>query len=160
MDVSETWTIAQRTARAQAEVMARQLGADFAPLVLAQATRFTTQSSPESKSELARRQSQHLALSSRIGAVAHADTMSRLHPNVAETILARTRSLTASELPGNEGELRAMHTETLAFANAISALCHEATLDRITGSFADEPEFDEVVRLGRQAANVRVGTDA
>lgn len=151
LQIASLWTTMSQSAWAHAQTMARhQHSSSAAEMIRAETRKFTDQRLPETEEELAERQSQQLALGSRIGLIAHADAMARSHPDVAADLLEETARYCDSPLPRTTEEvMRSLH-EGLALGSTISRLCHGAAIRRQQGAFDGVPEFDEIVRLGRE----------
>jgi hypothetical protein len=149
--VKSLWASACQSASSFAESMARmERHRRGAELIAAEAHKFLEQEPPDNNEELARRQLQQLGLSSRIGSITYADTMARMHPDVADAIFDETAKFCEGELPKTSDGVSQLQMAGIALTSKISGLCSANSMSRLVGSFRDEPEFDEVVRLGQE----------
>jgi hypothetical protein len=152
--VQSTWSLMCQSALSHAASMGRMQRHPAArELIDAEARKFTQQQQPETDDELSERHAQHLSLTSRIGTIAHADSMARMHPNVAEAVFELVRGYCEGDLPTTAEGVNELHSASLDLTSKISALCHADSMDRLRGSFKSEPDFDEVLRLGREFRN-------
>lgn len=108
---------------------------------------------PNGEAEVEREQIRCLALASRMGTIAHADSMAKMHVAVADTILEHVRLYCEGPLPETTDQLNHIQLGSLTLTSTIAGLCHSDALSVMTGSFKDEPAFDEITRLGREITN-------
>ena len=121
-----------------------------AELIAAETRKFVEQEPPGNSEELSRRQLQQIGLSSRISSIAYADAMAQMHPDVADAILDETAKFCEGELPESSDGVSRLQMASIALSSKFSSLCSTDAMNRLVGSFKDQPEFDEVVRLGRE----------
>ena len=125
--IAGNWSMMCRSAEAHAAAMARMCLPQFAELIHREVPRFTNLATPQTQEEMRPRNQLSIALSSKIGSIAHASAMAKLHPEVAADIHRLTDEF-CQQIP-LDGEV-AMHSITLS--SAISTACHSATMRRMT----------------------------
>src|SRR5437899_5478858 len=91
--VAISWETICQSARSEARARLRSFRPVAADLMAAEIQRFCEQSPPSSHDELSVRNTEAIALSSRISSIAHADSMARQHPAVAAEIFHAVRKL-------------------------------------------------------------------
>ena len=89
--ISGFWSSCCRRAESHAQLMAGQCQDDFGELITKEAKRFLDQSPPADQAQLDEKLAQATALSGKIFAIAHADTMAKLTPLVAHEIYESTK---------------------------------------------------------------------
>lgn len=152
--VQSTWSLMCQSALSFAASMARlQRHPAARELIDSETRKFTEQLPPGTEDELSARRVQHLSLTSRIGTIAHADSMVRMHPNVAEAVFELAKGYCEDGLPATADGVNKLHSASLELTLKISSLCHADSMDRLRGSFKNQPDFDEVLRLGREFRN-------
>jgi hypothetical protein len=151
LTVQSMWSFMCQSALSHAASMARMQRYPVArELIDAETRKFTEQPPPRTDDELSQRHTQHLSLTSRIGTIAHADTMVRMNPDVAEAVFDLVKSFCGGDLPSTADGVNKLHLASLELTSKISSLCHADSMQRLRGSFRDQPDFDEVLRLGRE----------
>ena len=101
----------------------------FADLMLSEARKFCAQGPPASDAELGARQAQAMALTAKIGAIAHASGMATIHP-AAITELFQVVTASCDRVPLTSHGFSA----TLELMTQIGAICHADAMRRLATS--------------------------
>jgi hypothetical protein len=88
---SSLWPALCRSAHTHANEMARHCGAHFADLIHGELRKLCGQQPPADAKEMASRQSQSIALISKIASISHASFMAEKNPNAADPIYQLTK---------------------------------------------------------------------
>jgi len=152
--IQSLWSSMCQSALSHAASMSRiQRNATASELIASESKKFTQQPPPTTNEELSRRQMQQLALSSRIGTISHAASMVQMHPNVAEQVFQHVRQFCDGPLPDDSNGVNELQMASIAISSTMSTLCHADSMDRLRGSFKNDPAFDEAMRLGRELSD-------
>ena len=128
---SSQWLTMVQSQQSFALSMSAMCSGEFADLILRETRKSTEQDHPKSPDELALRQRQTSALTSKVSAIAYADSMARIASGASPQILQASREYYAGELPKTESEFQQLQHATSAFTTNISRLCSAAWAPQI-----------------------------
>jgi hypothetical protein len=126
MYLANQWLMTVQSQLSFALSMSRQCSGEFADLILSETAKTTQQIPPKSPDELALRHRQASALTSKISAITHADSMSRIVRGAAAEILTVTREHCAGDLPKTDADFQKTQQATLDLVETIARLCNTA----------------------------------
>jgi hypothetical protein len=129
--VASQWALMTDLAQSFVFSTARGCPGSAAGMMTAEGQKFLGQRAPAKADELPGCLTQHMAVTAKISAIAHAYAMARMHPNVAEEIYAETKKFCDHDLPCTTEGLAELQKQVQAVTTAILRICREDTSGQI-----------------------------
>jgi hypothetical protein len=126
MYLASQWLMTVQSQQSFALSMSGMCSSEFADLILDATRKHTEQTPPHTPDMLALRQRQASALTSKISALAYADSMSRMARAAAGEILPAAREFCAADLPKTEAEFQHAQRAAGEFTEQVSKHCFAA----------------------------------
>ena len=120
------WATICESARSHALLMARMHRGVAAQMMRRETDNLCSQRPPTTDAELSHRLIQASALTSKIGSIAHADSMARMHPRVADQIFEETKRF--CDRVSLDGDV---FNESFALNAKISSICHGDLVEQL-----------------------------
>lgn len=126
---ASVWSSMCQQTQRHALLMAARRSAEAQDLIASVTRKFCDLPAPATEEEMWARHRQEAACSALIAAIAHADSMIRSHPVVAQRVFKETRHTCQRELPTTDAAQESLHTELVALSAKIASTCHEDTMN-------------------------------
>jgi len=130
----DQWSSMCEQAKSYVGGMSRMAVAEAASLMAEVGKKFWDQPVPTTQDEMNIRLQQSSALRSVIAAIAHANGMARLHPDITSKLVAEARKLLKKDLPRTEDAYHQVSVEATACSVAIAGLCHGDSMEKLRAS--------------------------
>jgi hypothetical protein len=135
MNPSTEWSEMCESAKSHAALMAELHSPKAAALIQSETQKFCNQPPAGDRDSIAMRRLHRTALSGiKIASFAHADSMARLHPRVADLIFEATKPICELGFPKSEDELQSQYQESSAFTTTIANICSADWQESIQGA--------------------------
>jgi len=136
MLIANSWSSMLRSAQNHASSMSTRCSPVAVGLINTEVRKFGSQDVPITQDELSIRRTQSMELSSRIAAVAHAETRARMHPNIATSIFDAVRDYLNAPYPTTSAISTDGSTRQSVLSSTISRLCDSDLNSRIRNAMA------------------------
>lgn len=125
--IASFWGSTLQSAQSHAMSMSNLCSQPFRELILQETQKLITQAPPTTDAELQNLNAQNMQLGAKISSISHASNMARLTPEVATDIYNATKVFC------NDNSLTSdCNVAGMTLSNQIAALCHTATMQRMT----------------------------